>query len=185
MRADIEEFARLARVTPRAGEALPWAACGRAVGIRLPADYRAFVDAFGGGEVYERLGVSVPRTSHDDPDDPDEATRALRAMLDNAARTGAIMRDHRDHYPARFPYAFYPEPGGLLSWGSGIGGEECFWLTEDSDPDAWPVVVWDAGSWHRYDTGMVGTVLHVVTGDDPFLRALFHDEDAPVWLPDH
>lgn len=127
--------------------------------------------------MYGQLGVSAPRPSQD----PVEGTCALRALLDNAARTGAILREHRDTYPARFPYAFYPEPGGLLSWGSGIGGEECFWLTEGPDPDAWPVVVWDTGQWRHFDTGMVDTVLHVVRGDDPFLRETFFDEDAPVW----
>ncbi len=180
MRADVEEFARLALVAPREGEALPWDAASRETGFPLPADYRAFVDAFGRGELYERLGVNTPFPLRN----PSGGAHALRAFLDDAAETAGLLRGLRNDYPDAFPFAFHPEPGGLLPWGTGIGGELCFWLTEHTDPDGWPTVVWDKEEWRRYDLGAVGLLLLTVAGTDPFLRELFFDEGAPVWLPD-
>lgn len=179
MRAEIEEFGRLAHLTPREGEVLPWAQSAAAFGIELPADFRAFVDAFGAGEVYDRLSVNTPWPLRDPP----VPVTALRAMLDDAEETSALLRDLRTTYPDQFPFAFYPEPGGLLAWASGIGGEQCFWLTEPADPDAWPVVVWDKSEWRHYAPGMLRVLLLTVTGTDPFLRDQFHDPPAPVWTP--
>lgn len=177
---DIEEFARLAGITPFEGTALPWAESGRAVGIELPADYRAFVDAFGGGDLRGRLGVNAPWPLHD----PSAGVTALQAMLDDAAETSSLLRELRDSYPAAFPFAFYPEPGGLLVWGGGIGGELCFWLTEDPDPDAWPVVVWDKANWRRYDMGMVALLIRALTKGDPFLNDMVAPEPGrPLWNP--
>lgn len=180
MRADIEEFGRLAHLAPREGEVLPWARSAEAYGIELPADYRAFVDAFGAGEVYGRLSLNTPWPLADPP----VPVTALRAMLDDAAEVGDLLRDLRATYPEQFPLPFYPDPGGLLAWASGIGGEQCFWLTAPAtDPDTWPVVVWDKSEWHHYAPGMLHVLLLTVTAQDPFLCTQFHDPSTPVWTP--
>ncbi|MET8747860.1 hypothetical protein [Streptomyces sp. NPDC004728] len=180
MQADIEEFARIADITPRKGEVLAWDDSSVEVGIRLPADYRAFIDAFGGGDLYGRLGVNTPWPLGDPP----AGVTALRALLNDAIETNEILRGLRDSYPAAFPFAFYPEPGGLLAWGGGIGGDLCFWLTEAHDPDAWPVVVWDKAEWRRYDMGMVALLIRALTKGDPFIADLVAPEpDLPVWNP--
>lgn len=158
---------------------LPWAAAATAYGVELPADFSAFVDAFGGGEVCGRLSVNTPWPL----DDPPVPASAVGAMLDDAAETSALLRDIRADYPDQFPHPFFPEPGGLLAWGSGIGGEQCFWLTGSPDPDAWPVVMWDKAHWRGYDPGMLRVLLLTVTGADAFLREQFHDPAAPVWTP--
>lgn len=67
--------------------------------------------------------------------------------------------------------------------GGGIGGEHRFWLTEEPDPDDWPVVVWDKKDWRRYDLGMVDVMLLTVAGTDQFLQRFF-DRRAPVWPAD-
>jgi hypothetical protein len=41
--------------------------------------------------------------------------------------------------PERFPYPYYPEPGGLLPWGVDENGNDYFWLTK-GEPSQWVVV---------------------------------------------
>ncbi|NUS14731.1 MAG: hypothetical protein HOY69_25595 [Streptomyces sp.] len=184
MRADVEEFGRVAGVPPAAGEALPWEPAMRRVGVALPADYRGFVDGFGPGELYARLAVAAPGPLRDGPPGSDGAA-ALRAFLDDATRTCDVMRGLRDKYPDAFPYAFHPEPGGLLPWGGGIGGEVCFWRPEGDGPDGWTVVVWDQARWRPYPMGMVALMLLAAAGTDDFLRGYFYDPQALVWTPRH
>lgn len=180
MRDDIAAFARIAGLAPGAGSALPWGESRTAFGLELPADYRAFVDAFGAGTVGSRLTLSTPWPLHD----AEAGITGLRAMLDEAAEIGALLRALREEFPAAFPYAFHPEPGGLLGWAGGVGGEQCFWLTEDPDPDAWPVVVWDKADWRRYDVGMVALLVRALTKADPFLSDLVAPEQGrPLWNP--
>jgi hypothetical protein len=38
-------------------------------------------------------------------------------------------------------YAPYPEPEGLLGWGSSPSGDQFYWRTKRSGPDSWTVVV--------------------------------------------
>lgn len=179
MRADIEEFARRAGVRPHDGEALPWSAATAEVGLELPPDYRAFVDAFGSGDLYGRLGVNTPWPLRD----PTAGAAPLRAFVTDATKTCDLLRGLRADYPQAFPYAFYPEPAGLLPWAAGIGGELCFWLTGSTGPATWPVLAWDKSEWHRYAPGMLRTLLLTITGADAFLRDLFHDPSAPTWTP--
>jgi hypothetical protein len=35
----------------------------------------------------------------------------------------------------------YPEPGGLLGWGSDGGGGDYYWDTSSGDPDTWTVAI--------------------------------------------
>jgi hypothetical protein len=62
------------------------------------------------------------------------------------------------------PYPIYPDLGGLLFWGQTDGNDMFFWLTEDSDPDRWPVV-----GWSRHDT----STIVFEDGMVAFLAALF------------
>ncbi|MGW5349070.1 hypothetical protein ACWERV_00940 [Streptomyces sp. NPDC004031] len=180
MRDDIEDFARVAGVRPLAGEALPWGPASAAVDVTLPADYRAFVDAFGPGELYGRLAVGTPGPLRDGSD----GTAALRAYLADATTLCDALRGLRLEYPDAFPYPFHPEPGGLLPWGGGISGEQLFWLRRPGTaPEEWPVVVWDKAQWREYPPGMVTLMRLAASGADDFLRALFYDADAPVWTP--
>jgi hypothetical protein len=54
------------------------------------------------------------------------------------------MRAWRASGRGTYPYPIFPEPGGLLPWASGPRLEQVFWLTADTDPDRWPVVLADA-----------------------------------------
>ncbi len=98
---------------------------------------------------------------------------------------GPAFREMREDFPDRFPYAIFPEPGGLLEWGGNLNGDRCFWLTEDPDPDRWPVVVWFRGevasrSWRREEGGMAAFLLRVVR--DPKSALLASSEERLTWI---
>ncbi|MFC8765992.1 hypothetical protein ACFUAG_35520 [Streptomyces sp. NPDC057193] len=182
MRDDIAEFAQITGVAPgTSGPALPWGDTRAAYGLDLPADYRAFVDAYGPGTVGSRLTPLIPLP----PYVAGTGVAALAPVLDVAAEISALLRGLREKHPEAFPYFYYPEAGGLLAWGGGVGGEQCFWLTEDADPDAWPVVVWDKVSWHRYDMGMVAMLNRALGRQDAFLDELVGPRPGePLWSPE-
>ncbi|WP_433728566.1 hypothetical protein ACQP0C_39310 [Nocardia sp. CA-129566] len=179
VRGDIATFAQLAGVScATTGPACDWEQSQSVFGVALPEDYRAFVDAFGAGTVGDRLTLLTPW--------PELGTGkpVLGGWRDVAAEIGSILRGHRSEYPEYFPYAFYPESGGLLNWAQGVGGEQCFWLTEDPDPSAWPIVIWDKAEWYRYGPGTVALLIRALSGDDPFLTELIRsDPDSAAWTP--
>lgn len=181
MREDIAEFARITGIPPRmAGSVLPWGETRAAFGLDLPADYRAFVDAYGAGTVGSRLTPLIPRRLND----ACTGITALGPVLDVADEIGVLMRGHRENFPEEFPYFFYPEPGGLLLWGNAVGGEQCFWLTGDADPDSWPVVVWDKADWRRYHMGMVALFNRALSRQDVFLDELIGPRvENLLWTP--
>lgn len=180
MRDDIAAFSRITGAAPAAaGPALPWGDTRAAFGLDLPADYRAFVDAYGPGTVGSRLTPLIPLPPYR------AGIAALGPVLDAAAEVGDLLRGLREKYPEEFPYFFHPEPGGLLAWAGGLGGEQCFWLTEDADPDAWPVVVWDKADWRRYDMGMVALLNLALSRQDAFLDELAGPGPGePLWTPE-
>lgn len=182
LRDDIAAFARITGAAPRtAGPVLPWGDTRVTFGLDLPADYQAFVDAYGPGTVGSRLTPLIPLP----PYGADTGIAALRPVLDVAAEISALLRGLREKYPEAFPYFFYPEVGGLLAWGDGDGGMQCFWLTEDADPDAWPVVVWNKADWRRYDMGMVALLNRALSRQDAFLDELVGSRPGePLWNPE-
>jgi hypothetical protein len=78
-------------------------------------------------------------------------------------------------------YRIFPEPGGLLSWGSNQLGDVFWWLTE-GEPEQWPVIMWARGPVRtfRFDGGMVEFLCAILSGDSAALPAglesLCHDE---------
>jgi hypothetical protein len=177
-RPDIAALARLAGLNPAEAEPLlPWDAAQDIAGIRLPSDYRAFLDLFGPGELRGELAVVRP---HPLPGQT-LGVGAVSRMLNSLDREAAA-------WPGPGPYRFRPEPGGLLYWGANYSGDHCFWLTEGDDPDRWPVVLWlrcDPDRWHRYDLGMARFLLLALSGEDPTLNLLgLADSTTPVWVPE-
>jgi hypothetical protein len=185
-RPDITALALLAGLDPWAGTPLlPWEQAQVVAGVRLPADYRAFVDLFGRGELRGELGIVTPRSLPGQP----LGVGAVSRMINNIDKqTGTVFRQLREDPITSCPFPVYPEPGGLLHWGGNYNGDHCFWLTEGDDPDHWPVVVWLRGwladGWHRYDMGMARFLLLALSGEDDTLNKLWAGSpDVPVWVP--
>jgi hypothetical protein len=105
----------------------------RELGLRLPADFRAFVQLFGSGSIGEFLHIR----------NPSSANPYIRLVDAHRAQT-AVLHELRDS-GEDLPYAIHPEPGGLILWAESSNGDCCYWVADPpADPDAWPIAVNEA-----------------------------------------
>jgi hypothetical protein len=108
---------------------------------------------------------------------------------------GERYRSMRDEDPADHPYAFYPEPGGLLHCAWGAGADGYFWDTSVSaDPNQWTVVARLSArpehgqaedTWASLAVSLTD-LLAVIVEEDPPPRATRYDTYEPyvMDLPD-
>jgi hypothetical protein len=110
-----------------------WAAAEAELGLGLPDDVKGLVARYGRGEFCDLVTVAVQGPDLLEPD-----------RLDRA------------EFPEDYPFPLYPEPAGLLVWGTTSNGDRLCWLT-DGTPDRWPVVVWNprGQSYERHPVGAV------------------------------
>jgi hypothetical protein len=145
----------------------PWADIERAIATRLPRDYRDFIDLYGNGRINDELSVQYPAVRRTD------SRVILTALPDftlpDVGSVGTLADDHHGDVEL----CSFPEPGGLLQWGSTHGADMFFWVTEGDDPDKWPVMAFHRYdcTFHRYDGGMVDFLVDVVTGGYEHWRA--------------
>lgn len=145
-------LAALAGVSLAAGVAYDWAQIEEHLTTRLPADYKALAEAFPSGWFRQFARPRKPAI---------HAAGAQRLLDKFAAGQLENLREWRSAGHGQFPHPFYPEPRGLLPWGSIRGGGYAFWLTSRADPLGWPVVIasQQCDHWDRFD----GTVCEFLT----------------------
>lgn len=138
-----------------------WAAVEETLGLRLPADYKALVTRYGSGE-FDEIVLLTPFA-------PDSVNLVARAR-DLLPTFGPFRADWPDDYP----HLLYPEPDGLLEWGSHGAGHQLCWQT-GGDPDGWPIVlVAEDGGTFRHDLGLADLLFEYLSGArqvEPFLPA--------------
>jgi hypothetical protein len=134
--------------------AADWSAVHARLGLELPSDYRAFIDAYGAGTLGD-IRITAPGA----PGEMD-----LFALLD---RTYARARDRRDRVMYGEP-PFYPEPGGTVAWGEAFDGWACGWAPASADPDEWDVVAAGPNGGHTMGPGLsFSTALRQYAARDP------------------
>ncbi|RSN60627.1 hypothetical protein DMH01_15130 [Amycolatopsis sp. WAC 04182] len=145
-----------------------WTAVEQDLGVALPSDYKALLTRFPGG-VFRRIEIDSP-VAHDN------AWATYKHTLDELLQ---ILGDEDLEYLDNVEYHLYPEPGGLLPWGSdGQGGTFC-WITDSGDPDRWRIAYHDqsADQWREHP-GPVTQLLYEIlidTGHENLLRWDFTD----------
>lgn len=169
--------------------ATPWELSRDEVGFDFPADYRGFIDRYGGGSLTRpgtpmRFSVLNPGADQWCPDGPS----GFAGFVDV---TVSEMRPRFTEEPAgpgrpaapEF-YPLLPDPGGLLAWGATDDGDCFFWLTREPDPNDWPVVLWSRReeASHLFEGGMVAFLLAVLSGEHPTSEWLAGPE--PRWTPE-
>ncbi len=139
----------------------PWRDMERFIGTRLPDDYKRTFDMYPRLEFDGFLGAFHPGL------DAEQYVERCRRVLDPLRQLileqGAIRSiDDSGQVQSMSPYPLFPEVGGLLHWGGTQNGDMCLWLTSDSDPNQWPVVVTDHRDYWRYDGGFAAFLVGVM-----------------------
>ncbi len=134
--ASIEALGPLLPTTYGIDEQVDWAVAEARWGAPFPADYKAFMRAYGEGSVDGAIVVHRPL-----PTDA-EGGRTPDAMAEG---TGAVQEAWRVEADEVWADPAGPDlvldPGSLLAWGTTTEADILCWLTMDEDPDRWPVVV--------------------------------------------
>lgn len=111
-----------------------WNALEEYLGSELPADYKAFLDAYGSGMICNTLLVSHPACEVDAVARQKRFQEMFVTSYAEAMEVGAG--------DGEYPYPFHQAPGGLFHIGSGgVGGDvNHFFLPGGPDPSRWKIV---------------------------------------------
>lgn len=101
------------------GTLAEWTKLELKLGTILPRDYREFVFAYGSGLFagFYRIYNPFAASQH-------------TGLLSSVQRICDQDRQSQKSFRERFPYPYFPEPGGLLPWGNDENGNDYFWITE-------------------------------------------------------
>lgn len=144
------------------------------LGLRLPADYNAFLQTYGAGEINGLIDVASPTFG--------QRTVRLTGFIDHSL---SIARAQRDSGMSS-PYPIFPEKGGLLPWGSTGNGDQFFWRTDPPDePDRWSVVAHDRGSgaWIEYPGQMTAFLADALEQRTQAPGRLYFEDHPPEFVP--
>ena len=148
-----------------------WAAFESRLGLRLPDDYKRYLERYGSGVVDRFLWVLNPFSTNPNIRFPDASEQQL-----------SILRWIREQGTEALPYPVYPEPGGVLLWAESANGDCFYWITSNGSPDEWPVTVNEARApkWRDHPgpmTALLGDLL------DGTVRIDFFPSNFPT--PEH
>ncbi|MEV0901440.1 SMI1/KNR4 family protein [Actinoplanes sp. NPDC049802] len=138
-----------------------WADFESSLGLRLPADYKAYIDEYGVGFVNRLFVVRHPTTT--------EAGFNLLQAPEQWEAPDAEQEYLETHLTAP------PLPLGIgrdrLMLCADSDGTQIYWDTSQDDPDSWSVVVGDddGDTWQALDLTLVETLLQLFTGRLPEL----------------
>ncbi|HUR07387.1 MAG TPA: SMI1/KNR4 family protein, partial [Nonomuraea sp.] len=154
---DLATLAAVIGPPPPAAFPVDWPGIERWLGLRLPDDYKEFAERYGPVLVGEWIWVVMPHCS------------GLGGYFRQLDQRQGVQRSIRAGDPPSHPFAFHPEPGGLLVWGESRGSEHYFWDTSVSaDPNDWPTRVftqrWPDETWQLVDAPMTDVLAARVSG---------------------
>ncbi len=145
----------LSCIGPTCGEIVDWSAAEKIYETAFPADYRAFVAAFGSGTIEEMVVVFTPVVSSEE----------LR-MVKVSRLSEAALADQGGNEWARADRGRY-RLEDLLIWGGTAAADTLCWITTDQNPDRWPVAVYSRMNheWSVYPCGMAEFLLKLVRNE--------------------
>lgn len=141
------------------GTAEEWPKIEQALGIELPQDYKDFVSTYGTGQISGIVWVYNPFSSNRYLNLANQASQRPITTLGILASTGEELK-------VEYPYPLYPEPDGLLRWGTTDNGDELYWQTT-GDPNQWPVVTNEVRGtgFAKFRETMTNFVVKVILGE--------------------
>ncbi|MBL8799152.1 MAG: TIGR02996 domain-containing protein [Planctomycetia bacterium] len=134
-----------------------WDGIEKQLGLVLPADYKAYISAYGGGDI-GCIEIPSPFGTHED----------VRVWWE---RWASFYRDIAEYEDV--PYRAFPEAGGLLPFGTLGTVDNLSWLTV-GEPNGWPFVYRhrDDGFFQIKGLSAVEFILEAVTQRSPLLTQL-------------
>lgn len=149
-----------------------WDATESAIGLRLPADYKAYIDTYGVAAINKLLSVRHPAV--------EKGAYNLLKAPDNWRGQNDLKQYLKSHLTAP-PLLLGIGRNRLMLCADGEG-QQLYWNTTDDDPDKWPVVLGDDSgmAWLEYDMTLVEFLLALFTGRLPELGF----EEAEYVFPD-
>ena len=141
---DLEELMTLVPPRDPPPPAVDWEATRAALGVDVPADYKALVEHYGSGSI-AGLRLFVPGHPH--------SFRDLLRQVDNQRWVLRYLIEE----DVEQPY----DPDQLLPWGIDDAGNTVWWWMRDD----WPVVANEARGedWDRYD-GAIAMLTGLLSG---------------------
>lgn len=136
-----------------------WRAVERALGLRLPGDYKDFIGIYGAGRI-KGLVIESPFIWVADG-------RDVRQVWENWA---SMYQDFAEYGGVEILYPVFPAPNGLLPFGSLADVNFLNWLTV-GEPEDWPFVYYgrDDGFCEIKGLSAVEFIIEAVTQRSPLL----------------
>lgn len=134
-----------------------WERVEETLSLRLPGDYKWFIERYGTGCVSAFLWIFNPFTTNEN----------LDLVRQVASLSEQYRRMKRELGEEEVPFPLYPEEGGLVPFGVSDNGDVFFWLTDSTDPREWNVVGNETRSstYEVHERTMTAFLLGVVTGE--------------------
>jgi len=150
MRPSLKTIAKLLPppASPR-GSDRSWDAVEQELRLKLPHDYKAFIDLYGSGQIASAEGWVVVWNFRD----ASLFRSSLMEALSGDEGVTAWYRTKAASSGNQLPYPLYPDRGGLLPFAAVVDVDYLNWLTT-GPTDQWNVVYWNFdGEEHRHLKG--------------------------------
>lgn len=151
----VEQLTSVLQPPDSGGDRIHWERIYLESSAVFPADYRNFVEVYGGGFIDDYLDIFTP---------PVEGSVYGQILAEMTLVPGVRHPDG---------YSFYPDPGGILRWGADSSGDDAFWRCVSDDPNEWTILVRkrhhgpNEDPWKSFHGGMVEFLLSIIRGDYP------------------
>jgi hypothetical protein len=155
----------------RAHEEGGWEDIEPYLGTELPADYKWFMDFYGGGDLNQLVKMPHPRSSF--------------SLLDFYADVSPFLKELADRPEAAdgIPFPIAPAQGGLVPWGESFEGDQCV-LIPPRGGSGWRVGIWyREGEWAECDLGFLEWLLRELGGWSGSCSLLRYSVSGPRFDP--
>ena len=141
-----------------AGRESEWARVEEELGVRLPEDYKLFVQVYGSGTIDDFIVVLNPFS----------ANRNINLLEAGRLRMQAVAELRSDH-PDDYRHDAFPATGGLLPFAITDNANVFYWKT-NGRPDAWTVVVYEGRgpAFAEFGGGMSAALAALLSGSVRF-----------------
>ena len=136
------------------GTAEEWAAFEATLEVRLPGDYRAFVQTY---------GLGTPNDDYFSVLNPFD--RSLQSRQQWFREVYAEIYSTPDYLEYNAEGLTAPVPSGLVAWATGDSGTVYWDPGTSADPDRWTVVEEQEDYWQAWPLTMTEYIVKAMTGD--------------------